>query len=29
MSNGPALRLYEKTGFQTVEPFYEYIGPRT
>jgi GNAT superfamily N-acetyltransferase len=27
MSNRPALRLYEKTGFQPVEPFYEYIGP--
>jgi len=29
MSNGPALRLYEKAGFQPVETFYEYIGPRT
>lgn len=26
-SNGHAVRLYEKTGFQVVDEFYEYVGP--
>ena len=27
LSNGHAIRLYEKIGFQPIEQFYEYVGP--